>query len=103
MSSGNNTLKHCILGAAIGMSVAFGASAQQASGNITGVASTGDTVVIQGNDTGWHRELSIKKDGKFQVRSVPTGSYVVIITHADGKAEPAKPIVVRIGSTARVQ
>ncbi|MCI4568422.1 carboxypeptidase-like regulatory domain-containing protein [Lysobacter sp. CFH 32150] len=103
MSSQNNTLKRLIMGASITMAIAFGANAQHSNGNIAGTAVAGDTVVIQGSDTGWHRELTIKKDGKFQVRAVPSGEYVVTITHADGKAEPAKPIIVRVGSTARVQ
>lgn len=100
--SSHNLLKRLVPGA-IAMSLAFAANAQHSSGNITGTAVAGDTVVIRGSDTGWHRELTIKKDGKFQVRSVPTGQYVVTITHADGQSEPAKPIMVKVGSTARVQ
>lgn len=103
MSSQGNILKHLILGTSIAMSIAFGANAQQSSGNIAGTAVIGDTVVIHGKDTGWRRELSIKRDGKFQVRLVPTGLYVVTVKHGDGKAEPAKLVLVRVGTTTRVK
>ena len=102
MSSQSNNLKRLILGASIAI-IAAGANAQQTSGQVAGMAVAGDTVVIRSKETGWKRELSIKKDGKFQVRSMPIGEYVVTITHADGKVEPAKSVLVRVGSTARVQ
>ena len=97
-----SNLKGFVAGVSIGMAIVFGASAQQASGNIIGTASTGDTVVVQGADTGFHRELEIKKDGKYQVRSVPIGAYDVTVSHADGKSELTK-VVVRAGSSARVK
>jgi len=83
--------------------VAFGAHAQQASGNIAGTAVTGDTVAVSGIGTGFHRELKIEKDGKYQLRSVPLGDYVVSVKHADGTEETPKGVAVRAGSTARVK
>ena len=82
---------------------AFGANAQQASGNIAGTAVAGDTVEIKGADTGFRRELTIKEDGKYQVRSVPVGAYVVTVKHADGSAETPKGVNVRVGSTVRIK
>ena len=83
--------------------IAFGANAQQASGNIAGNAKTGDTIEVTGNGTGFHRELKIDKDGKYQLRSVPLGDYVVAVSHADGTSETPKGVSVRAGSTARVK
>ena len=80
----------------------FAATAQSSSGNITGDATTGDTVMISGVDTGFKRELKIDKDGKYQIRRVPTGNYQVIRVHQDGTIAPAQSIVVRPGGTARV-
>lgn len=80
----------------------FAASAQSSSGNITGDANTGDTVMITGVDTGFKRELKIDKDGKYQIRRVPTGNYQVIRLHKDGTIDPAQSLVVRPGGTARV-
>lgn len=78
------------------------AHAQNPAGNITGTAVAGDIVNIQGAVTGFHRELKIEKDGKYQVRSVPTGSYIVTVTHADGSVTESA-LEVRIGSSARVK
>lgn len=78
------------------------ANAQSSGGNITGEASVGDTVTIIGVDTGFRRELKIEKDGKYQVRRVPTGDYQVERVHKDGSIDPIQSITVRVGSTARV-
>jgi peptidyl-dipeptidase A len=76
--------------------------AQSSGGNIAGEASVGDTVTITGVDTGFRRELKIDKDGKYQVRRVPTGDYMVVLVHKDGSIDPAQAVTVRVGSTARV-
>ena len=83
-------------------SLPFAASAQSSGGNISGEASVGDTVTITGVDTGFRRELKIDKDGKYQIRRVPTGDYMVVRVHQDGSIDPAQAITVRVGSTARV-
>ena len=95
------TLRTLALGVVAALCIATAANAQQSSGNINGVAATGDTVVVQGTDTGFHRELTIKKDGKYSLRAIPAGAYTVTTKHADGTAE-TKAITVRVGSTARV-
>ena len=77
-------------------------AAQSSSGNITGEAKVGDTVTITGVDNGFRRELKIDKDGKYQVRRVPTGDYQVVRVHKDGTIDPVQSIVVRPGGTARV-
>lgn len=96
------TFKHLALATIATLFLATAAHAQQASGNIVGKAMAGDTVVVQGNGTGFHRELEIKKDGKYNLRAVPAGEYTVDIKHADGTTE-TKAVVVRVGSSARVQ
>lgn len=96
------TVKHAALATIATLFLATAANAQQASGNIVGKAVTGDTVVVQGNGTGFHRELEIKQDGKYNLRAVPAGEYIVNIKHADGTVE-TKAVVVRVGSSARVQ
>ena len=95
-------LKQLALGFAA-LSVAVIAQAQQSSGNISGSAVAGDTVVVQGPGNGFHREVSVKDDGRFNLRRVPTGEYTVTITHADGTTAPVKAVAVRAGATARVQ
>lgn len=59
-------------------------------------------MTITGVDTGFRRELKIDKDGKYQIRRVPTGNYMVVRMHKDGSIDPAQSVTVRVGSTARV-
>lgn len=92
-----------IAGVVAGMLVLGSAHAQQASGNIMGDAKAGDTVIIDAPDIGFHRELTLAKDGRYQMRRVPIGIYVVTVRHADGTAEAGKGIRVQSGITARVQ
>ncbi|UHQ18317.1 carboxypeptidase-like regulatory domain-containing protein [Lysobacter sp. KIS68-7] len=84
------------------MTVASAAHAQHSSGSIVGTAVTGDVIDVKGSDTGFHRELKIDEDGKFQLRSVPVGSYIVTVTHADGTTTESS-VEVRVGSAARVK
>lgn len=98
----SRTLKITISSLVFGMAAASVAVAQSSSGNISGEAIAGDTVVIRGPDNGFHRELQIEKDGKYRVGRVPTGDYDVTIQHADGTVEQKPTVTVRVGSTARV-
>lgn len=98
----HKNLKQIALGIVAALSIATAAQAQQSSGNIVGSAVAGDTVVVEGANNGFHRELTIKQAGKFNLRRVPTGQYSVTIRHADGSTAPAQQVVVRVGSTARV-
>ena len=79
------------------------AIAQSSSGNIAGTAVAGETIVVNGADNGFHREIKIKKDGKFTIRRVPTGSYTVVRVLADGSNAVAQSIEIKVGGTARVQ
>ena len=88
--------------ALLAVSLPVAVSAQSSSGNIVGEAAVGDTVTVTGTDTGFKRELKIEKDGKYQVRRVPTGDYQVVRVHKDGTIDPVQSIVVRPGGTARV-
>ena len=82
---------------------AFGANAQQASGNLMGVGAAGDKIAVENTDTGFKREITVTEDGKYQIRRLPTGKYIVTQTHADGSAEKPKEIIVQVGTTARVK
>jgi len=77
--------------------------AQQSSGNITGDGKSGDMVHIERQDTGFKRDVKVEADGKYRVARVPTGVYVVTVTHADGTVEQPKQVNVQIGTTTRVK
>src|SRR5690606_12177184 len=79
------------------------AHAQSTSGNIQGVAQAGDTIHVRGVNSGFERELQVEKAGKYSLRRVPTGQYVVVQKHADGSAEEPKLVEIHAGVTVRVQ
>lgn len=80
------------------------AHAQASAGNIMGEAKAGDRIVLDGADTGFHREIAVKKDGRYHLRRIPMGVYVLVQTHADGSREKPRTIrVVGAGITTRVQ
>ena len=96
-----------ILRTAVATALLVGASsfaqAQSSSGNITGEATSGETITVHGVANGFHRELTIDQDGKYNMRRVPLGTYTVIKTHADGSTEPPKQIEIHTGVTVRIQ
>ena len=87
---------------ALTVGLAGAAQSQATSGNISGSALAGETVVINGPDIGFHRELQIKEDGKFSVRHLPAGSYTVVRIKPDGTVSSSESVVVQAGATARV-
>ncbi|MCL1634138.1 carboxypeptidase-like regulatory domain-containing protein [Luteimonas sp. SX5] len=89
--------------AVFGLAFSAAAMAQSSSGNLIGEGKAGDTVIISGPDNGFHREMELKEDGKYQMRRIPLGDYTVVIKHADGSFSAPKTVSVRVGSTARVQ
>lgn len=100
----SKTLKRSALALTIALGFAVSANAQQASGNIMGDAAKGDTIVIHGTETGFHREVAIERDGRYNLRAIPAGSYTVTVKHADGTEAAPKPIAVRGGgATVRVK
>lgn len=92
---------------AIAASLLFGASAvaqaQSTSGNIAGEAVTGETIVVEGVDNGFRREVRVDQDGKYAIRRIPTGAYVVTRTRADGSAGQPQRIEVHAGVTVRLK
>ncbi len=93
-------LPAAVLALALGASVA---SAQSSVAAISGQAAATDTVVIQNMDTGFTKEIKPKANGRYLLRNLPTGTFSVVVKHADGTAEPARVVTLRVGTTARVQ
>lgn len=79
------------------------AQAQSSSGHIAGSAVAGETIVVDGVGNGFHRELKVDKDGKFAIRRVPIGPYLVTRTASDGNAGEPQRIEVHVGVTARIK
>ena len=89
--------------AILALGASFTVDAQHSTGNVMGEAKVGDTVLLQAPEIGVKREISIDRDGRYHVRRLPTGTYVVTVRHADGSSDEPKSVVVRGGTTARVQ
>jgi hypothetical protein len=79
------------------------AAAQHSSGNITGEGKAGDVVRVERHETGFIRELKLEADGKYRIPRVPTGIYVVTVTHGDGTVERPQEVRVVVGTTSRVK
>lgn len=95
-----NTFRAATLAA--GLFVAAAATAQSPTAAIQGQAAQGDVAVIQNVDTGFTREVKPNKNGRYQLRNLPTGTFSVTIKHPDGSLEQPKLVTVRVGGTARV-
>lgn len=100
-------IRHRLAGLVAGFALVLGlalapALAQSSSGNLTGQAVAGETIVVDGPDNGFHREMKIEKDGKFTIRRIPTGTYTVLRVPADGGEPTAQTVYIQVGSTARV-
>ena len=78
-------------------------AAQHSSGNITGDGKSGDVVRVERQETGFVRELKLDADGKYRIPRVPTGIYVVTVTHRDGTVERPQEVRVVVGTTSRVK
>ena len=90
------------LALALGLAFASTATAQSPTAGITGEGKQGDTVVIRNADTGFTREIKVRKNGRYQLRNLPTGTFVVITKHADGTTEIPKQVTLKVGTTARI-
>lgn len=99
----HRSLKSLLLGLALSAGLLSIAQAQSSSGNIIGEALVGETIVVRGVHGGFHREMKIDKEGKYNVRRVPIGVYTVTRNRADGTAESPKRIEVHAGVTVRIQ
>lgn len=84
--------------ALMGAVMSFGAHAQSTSGAISGSADAGSTIVIE-SSTGLSRTVVVDANGRFNVGSLPVGSYTVKQIK-DGATVGTRSITVAVSSTA---
>ena len=82
---------------------AGGTAAQSSVAHINGNAETGNIVSVENLETGYTRALTVGKNGRFQFRSLPTGTYDVVIREPDGDIVKSQMVALRVGSTASVK
>lgn len=78
-------------------------SAQSSVAHINGSAEAGNTVRIENIETSYSREIKVGKNGRFQFRSLPTGTYDVVISEPGGDIVKSQMVALRVGSTATVK
>src|SRR5262245_56978286 len=55
--------------------------AQSTSGSVFGQATSGDIVVVEGDGTGFRREITVGGDGSYRVPALSPGKYKVTLRH----------------------
>ena len=99
----SKTLKLGAVALAIGLLFGAGAKAQSnTSGNLAGRATAGDQITVQNTRTGFLRTITVGKNGRFRLGSLPVGEYLVTLKHADGTVYMTAPAAVQIGRTTQV-
>lgn len=78
-------------------------SAQSSVAHINGSAEFGNTVRIENIETNYSREVTVGKNGRFQFRSLPTGTYDVVIREPGGEIVKSQLVALRVGTTASVK
>ena len=94
-----SSLRLAALALALGAGLAL---AQSPVGALAGRGAPGDVAVVTNPKTGLSREVTIPKSGRYQLRNLPIGEYLVVIRHADGREDAPRPVAVHIGITVRV-
>ncbi|GAB3783127.1 TonB-dependent receptor [Dyella agri] len=97
------TYRRTALALALGMGFSGLAFGQATTGSIFGQAPAGsaDTVVIQ-NSTGFTRETAVDASGRYNVSSLPLGTYTVTLKHAGQTIDSRSDVTLRVGAGTEV-
>lgn len=74
------------------------AFAQSTGGSVFGQAASGDTVIVEGEGTGFRREISVGDDGSYRVPALSPGKYKVTLRHPDGTTAVRDGVLVSAGT-----
>lgn len=100
--STRNTLavavRHALAVSATALIVSGPAFAQSTGGSVFGQAASGDTVIVEGEGTGFRREISVGSDGSYRVPALSPGKYRVTLRHPDGTSAVRDGVLVSAGS-----
>jgi len=72
--------------------------AQSTGGSVFGQAASGDTVIVEGEGTGFRREISVGADGSYRVPALSPGKYKVTLRHPDGSTAVRDGVLVSAGT-----
>ncbi len=69
-------MRHALAVSATALIVSSPAAfAQSTGGSVFGQAASGDTVIVEGDGTGFRREISVGADGSYRVPALSPGKY----------------------------
>ncbi|HYD78751.1 MAG TPA: TonB-dependent receptor, partial [Paucimonas sp.] len=89
--SNTNSMKKTVLASALVMAFAAGMSsvafAQTTVGSVGGQAVSGATITVENKSLGLSRQITVDKDGGYQVSQLPPGTYTVKVKYPDGSTE----------------
>ncbi|MFC4314060.1 TonB-dependent receptor domain-containing protein [Steroidobacter flavus] len=74
------------------------ALAQSTGGSVFGQAASGDTVIVEGEGTGFRREIAVGSDGSYRVPALSPGRYKVTLRHQDGTTVIRDGVLVSAGT-----
>lgn len=92
-------VRHALAVSATALMVSSPAAfAQSTGGSVFGQAASGDTVIVEGEGTGFRREISVGSDGSYRVPALSPGKYKVTLRHPDGTSAVRDGVQVSAGS-----
>jgi hypothetical protein len=97
-----NARKGVLLGFVLAALLPLSAQAQRSNGTIIGKAAPGTVVVVHNEGSGMHRELTVKANGRYEARNLPTGIYSVVLKRPDGSSSEPVLLAVHGGVATRV-
>jgi len=103
-SSRNASVRRTLAFAAIALGIALpiaAVSAQSTSAHIFGQGPAGAKVDAH-SSTGAHRSTTIRDDGRYDLRSLPMGTYTVTLTEGSSVADTRSNIRLTVGRGAEV-
>ena len=81
--------------------VGTGALAQSTTGSIFGQAKAGETIVVKGA-SGITRQVEVGADGRYNISTLPVGSYTVTLQRGDQMVDSRSNVSLRVGSGTEV-
>jgi hypothetical protein len=92
-------VRHALAVSATALMVSSPAAfAQSTGGSVFGQAASGDTVIVEGEGTGFRREISVGSDGAYRVPALSPGKYRVTLRHLDGTTAVRDGVLVSAGT-----
>lgn len=91
-------VRHALAVSATALMMSGPALAQSTGGSVFGQAASGDTIIVEGEGTGFRREISVGSDGSYRVPALSPGRYRITLRHSDGTTVVREGVLVSAGT-----